>query len=116
MQMTGTSKRIAAALFALCAAAVSAACSDSTTPATDAGASGDTGTTADTGTSNADGGGQCATAADCRTYGVHCDTCTCLALPAGSADPVCNGMQVSCLVDPCIGKTAICTSGVCTIE
>ena len=114
--MTGTSKRIAAALFALGAAAA-AACSDSSTPATDGGASGgDTGTTADTGSTGADGGGECKTAADCRTYGLHCDTCTCVALPVGSVDPVCNGQPVSCLVDPCIGKTAICTSGVCTIE
>jgi hypothetical protein len=116
MRMTGTSRRIAAALIALGAAAATPACSDSSTPAGDGGASGgDTGTTADTGTPRADGG-ECTSAADCRTYGLHCDACTCVALPVGSVDPVCNGMPVSCLIDPCTGKTAVCTSGMCAIE
>ena len=109
--MTGTSTRIAAALFALSAAAATAACSDTSTPARDGGASG-----GDTGAPRADGGSECTTAADCRAYGLHCDGCTCVALPVGSVDPVCNGTQVSCFVDPCTGKTAVCTSGSCTIE
>ena len=115
--MVETSRRIAAALFVLSAAAATAACSDSSTPASDGGASGgDAGKAADTGTPRADGGGECTTASDCRTYGLHCDACTCIALPVGTVDPVCNGTPVSCLVDPCIGKTAFCASGVCTIE
>ena len=67
-----------------------------------------------------DGGtpGSCTTDADCRAYSSYCagkDPCACLALRAGEKDPVCPGPSVSCFVEPCAGKKAICSGGTCAI-
>ncbi len=62
-----------------------------------------------------DGGG-------CRTFSSYCsdkllEPCTCYALGASDPDPTCNGQQVTCLNDPCAGKTAVCgDAGVCALS
>lgn len=59
-----------------------------------------------------DGGG-------CRTFADYCSDapCTCHALGASEPDPACNGSQVTCLVDPCNGETAVCgDAGTCVLS
>ena len=58
----------------------------------------------------------CTKDADCRLYSNNCEGCACDALAAGAPDPVCNGMMVSCFLDPCDGKTAHCSSGTCIAQ
>ena len=50
-----------------------------------------------------DGGttGGCVTDDDCRRFSSTCDGCEYLPLLASDPDPVCEGMTVSCLIDPC---------------
>jgi hypothetical protein len=54
---------------------------------------------------------------DCRLFSSYCSTaaCVCEPLPAGAPDPVCMGTPVTCLVDPCDGKSARCSAGTCTV-
>ncbi len=76
----------------------------------------DTGKT-DTGTPPVEGG-ECGSDGECRAYDSYCatmDPCTCLALPAGVADPKCGGGTVTCFVAPCSGKKAACVGGTCVI-
>jgi hypothetical protein len=64
-----------------------------------------------------DAGGTCQAASDCRTLSSYCGACSCLALPAGAADPVCDAGTVSCLLDPCSGRSATCgASGHCALQ
>ena len=61
--------------------------------------------------------GTCASANDCRLFSSYCKSapCQCLALARGAVDPPCVvGMQ-SCLVDPCLGKRAGCSGGMCVV-
>lgn len=64
-------------------------------------------------------------ARDCRTIGCRafsssCSTsaCTCIPLLADEPDPRCDATMVSCLIDPCEGKTAVCnkTTRRCEIQ
>jgi hypothetical protein len=57
----------------------------------------------------------CRTAADCRLFSDYCTGCDCRALATGAADPTCNGPGVQCLIDPCDGKSAVCTRGACVV-
>lgn len=57
----------------------------------------------------------CSTDSDCRLFDNYCDGCACNALSATSPDPVCTGSTVACFVQPCMGKTAVCKSGVCQV-
>ncbi|HTB75641.1 MAG TPA: hypothetical protein VK762_20460 [Polyangiaceae bacterium] len=60
-----------------------------------------------------DAGASCAGAGDCRLFSDMCGACTCLALAAAAADPVCPGPGVSCFRDPCTGQSAACVAGQC---
>src|SRR5262245_43618353 len=58
----------------------------------------------------------CMKDADCRLYSSTCEGCDCLGLAINDPDPVCNGMMVSCFVDPCDGKVARCSGGACIVQ
>jgi hypothetical protein len=64
----------------------------------------------------AQAGSSCSAPADCRLYSDNCDQCACEALRTDQVDPVCNGTQVSCFVDPCNGKSADCQGGHCVVK
>lgn len=49
--------------------------------------------------------------AGCRKFSSYCGSCTCIALIADNPDPDCGGMMVTCLTDPCVGKTVSCNHG-----
>lgn len=59
--------------------------------------------------------GNCTTDADCRTFSNYCDGCSCNALGVTDPNPVCKGTTVSCFADPCMGKTATCVAGTCSL-
>jgi|KBSMisStaDraftv2_1062788.scaffolds.fasta_scaffold457838_2 hypothetical protein len=66
------------------------------------------------------GGGSaasCQTAADCRLYSSYCVTAACQCIPLGrqEVDPPCPQGTQSCFVDPCDGKRAACTAGLCAV-
>lgn len=70
---------------------------------------------ADTG-SAADGG--CSAASDCRLFSSYCSTaaCQCLPLKKSAPDPVCGGGTVTCLINPCQAKVAVCSdAGTCAV-
>lgn len=59
--------------------------------------------------------------AGCKTFSSYCSSktlkpCTCYALAANQPDPKCNGTVVTCFVDPCIGKKAVCADGGCAVQ
>lgn len=61
--------------------------------------------------------GGCVTDDDCRRFSSTCDGCNCLPLLASDPDPVCEGMPVSCLIDPCETAGAVrCNAGTCELE
>jgi hypothetical protein len=95
--------------------------SDASPGASDAPADAPTDTTHDAPrdaiTSGDAGGASCSNGSDCRTYSSYCGACTCLALAATAPNPACDAGTVSCLVDPCNGHSAICTSaGSCALQ
>jgi len=57
----------------------------------------------------------CKTDADCRLFDNYCDGCACNALSTSSPDPFCSGTTVSCFVQPCMGKAAVCKAGKCAV-
>jgi hypothetical protein len=57
----------------------------------------------------------CTTDADCRLFDNYCDGCSCQALSSSQPAPVCNGTYVACFVQPCSGRTAVCSSGTCQL-
>ena len=57
----------------------------------------------------------------CRTFSSYCDgtklrSCVCYALHAGELNPTCDGQMTTCIVDPCLGKTAVCEDGGCVVR
>ncbi len=54
----------------------------------------------------------------CRLFSDYCQNapCTCLALPSTKPDPTGDAGTVSCLVDPCGGKAAVCTPSGCVVQ
>ncbi len=54
----------------------------------------------------------------CRLYSQYCNTapCTCLALASTQTNPTCDAGTVNCTIDPCAGKTAVCTSNGCEVQ
>jgi hypothetical protein len=73
----------------------------------------------DGGTDLAGGGSaaSCQTAADCRLYSSYCVTAPCQCIPLGrqEVDPPCVAGTQSCLIDPCLNKSAACTNGLCAV-
>lgn len=68
-----------------------------------------------------DGGSECKVDGDCKLFPSTCDgiklkLCVCYPLLKNQADPVCDGLDSTCLVDPCMDKTARCIMGTCTVE
>ena len=62
--------------------------------------------------------GGCSAASDCRLFSSYCSTaaCQCLPLKKSAPDPVCGGGTVTCLVNPCGAKTAVCSdAGTCAV-
>jgi hypothetical protein len=57
----------------------------------------------------------CTTDADCRTFSDYCTGCDCRALSTSDSDPVCGGPGVRCFADPCMGKSAVCLAGSCSL-
>jgi len=51
----------------------------------------------------------------CDTFSSYCGGCKCLALKQGDVGPRCT-KTVNCLVDPCLGKQAVCNNGQCKIQ
>jgi hypothetical protein len=63
------------------------------------------------------GSSPCTHASDCRTFSNYCGGCTCDALGASEPNPVCDAGTVSCLLDPCNGRTAVCDpTGRCALQ
>jgi hypothetical protein len=62
-------------------------------------------------------GGACSIRTDCRLFSSYCVTapCQCLALPRNAVDPPCVAGTQSCLVDPCLNKSADCVGGMCAV-
>ncbi|MBI5512722.1 MAG: hypothetical protein HY909_03085 [Deltaproteobacteria bacterium] len=58
----------------------------------------------------------CSTDADCRVYSDYCTGCDCRALSTREPDPVCTGPGVRCFADPCLGRTAVCLQGSCSLQ
>ncbi len=54
--------------------------------------------------------------AGCRLFSNRCNGCACLALSRSESNPSCDGGLVTCIVDPCDGKTAICTTDGCSVQ
>ncbi len=63
-------------------------------------------------------GSECKKPDDCRLFSSMCSTapCKCLPLTKQEKDPKCNGVPVTCVVDPCAGKTATCENGFCGVQ
>ncbi len=61
-------------------------------------------------------GSQCTVAGDCQLVDNYCGGCYCDALPTKSSEPKCNKGMVQCLIEPCRGKTAKCSSGQCVAQ
>jgi hypothetical protein len=59
--------------------------------------------------------GGCTTDADCRTFSDYCTGCDCRALSSSEPNPTCDGPGVRCFADPCMGKTAACVAGKCSL-
>jgi hypothetical protein len=57
----------------------------------------------------------CSADSDCKAIASTCDACSCLVVGSDGALPKCNGSSVVCVVDPCRGKTAICSAGQCAV-
>ena len=58
----------------------------------------------------------CQSDADCRMQADYCTGCDCEALGPGENVRGCAGSAVSCLVDPCAGKSVLCVRGQCLAE
>jgi hypothetical protein len=58
------------------------------------------------------------TNADCRLFPSYCATAPCVCLAVSRHDPLprCTGGMVTCLVDPCRGRTASCVGGSCAVS
>ncbi len=57
----------------------------------------------------------CQSDADCRLFSNYCGGCACTPLTQSEAEPECPSDPVQCLLDPCQGKTAACTNGLCAV-
>lgn len=58
----------------------------------------------------------CQSDADCRLFSNYCGGCACTPLTQSEAEPKCPSDPVQCLLDPCQGKTAACTNGLCAVQ
>jgi hypothetical protein len=56
------------------------------------------------------GTASCTSASQCRLFSDYCGGCTCDPLGTNQPDPFCPDAGVTCIVDPCQGKTAVCDS------
>ena len=59
--------------------------------------------------------------AGCKLFSSYCSSmtlkpCTCYPLAANQPNPGCNGSMVTCLVDPCLAKKAVCVDGACAVQ
>jgi hypothetical protein len=95
----------------------------SSTPSTDGGGGGGNGGGGGgTGSGGDMSGGPsssaCSMPRDCRLFSSYCVSapCRCFAIGANDVDPPCVGGMQSCLVDPCLNKTAACTNNSCTVS
>lgn len=57
----------------------------------------------------------------CRLFPSYCagsnlKACECYALRKNQVDPVCNGNVVTCLLNPCANKAAVCLDGGCAVQ
>jgi hypothetical protein len=101
-------------LRAVVAAVALAACGSSApAPSGDGGAAG-----GDLSSGGGSSGLTCSAPSDCRLYSSYCASrpCVCLALARKEVDPPCLTGQTSCVVDPCLNKTAGCSAGTCSIN
>ena len=57
----------------------------------------------------------CDSDSDCRTHSGYCSECVCYPLKADDPSPFCDHITVSCMVDPCEGKSAVCREGQCAL-
>jgi hypothetical protein len=66
---------------------------------------------------NIDAGNGCNASAQCKLFSSYCANapCQCIALNVNEKDPVCQGGQVPCTIDPCLNKQAACVNGACVI-
>ena len=59
----------------------------------------------------------CKADTDCKTVALNCDECSCGAFVKDASAPKCPaGNAVSCVIDPCRGKSAVCTAGQCVVS
>jgi len=58
----------------------------------------------------------CSADSDCKSVADYCDGCNCRALGKDGSLPKCTGGRtVSCTMDPCRGKHAVCSAGKCAL-
>jgi hypothetical protein len=59
----------------------------------------------------------CSADSDCKAVADYCDQCTCRVLGKDGSLPKCTGGRtVSCVMDPCRGKRAVCSAGKCALS
>jgi hypothetical protein len=62
------------------------------------------------------GSSVCKTDSNCRLFDDSCTGCDCRALDMNQADPICSSPGLSCLMEPCAGKSAACVGGQCVAQ
>lgn len=104
--------------FVLCLAA-SVACGSSSDPSEGEVADGGADTSSSSGSTpnpQSDAStSECTANADCRAFESTCGSCSCLALVASAADPVCQSEPVSCFAPSCTDKLAACEQRHCVL-
>lgn len=58
----------------------------------------------------------CSTDADCRLVPDYCAECACVSLPGQQKMPECQGVEVTCILNPCADHVAMCVNGRCSAE
>ena len=59
---------------------------------------------------------ECTKDSDCRVEADYCTGCNCVALAPTESVAACSGPGVRCFADPCMTKTAKCSSGQCIAQ
>jgi hypothetical protein len=63
------------------------------------------------------GSSPCTVVSDCRKFSNYCGGCVCDALGTSQPDPICDAGMVTCVLDPCQGRAAVCDqTGHCALQ
>jgi hypothetical protein len=58
----------------------------------------------------------CAADSDCKASNSDCGECRCLNLHKDEQPPACNAPKVTCVIEPCRNKRAICGNAKCALK